>query len=400
MFKKSVMFIVMLAIMIILIGCESDDTPDPTEIIPDLTEIIPDSSENGYTWVDQQQFLTYHVWSHDGKNIMKDKYMDAHFTEVFYIPFTKKLSFNIVITDKDYRTSDYYLITRKRGSLLTESQVKFRIASASATVHESMGYSTQDEVVVIKVNSKDLNPTTSFEPMATLMIDDEKAALRVYPEGGWFTTTNIYDVNLKSATPYIDFRYRFEDTKRLITSLRLEVYHQGLDAVVATKVIQFTEDMYVNDVVIMEHIKIDGLSPKTNYIVYAYHSGTDGVSTYENIFAFTRNVTSSGIISNSIIVHAMPSLWGVIIDYQLGESATTFNYYLDNSGLVKFENKKVDVVIGVYNQSGEKISEYPIVHGLNSVEIDNQFLAQYYELKFEVLQTKDILSRYTINFLV
>jgi hypothetical protein len=357
-------------------------------------------SENAYTWKDQQQFLTYHVWSHDGKDIVKGKYMDADFTDVLYIPFTKQLSFKIVINDKDYLTSEYYLITRKRGSTQTESQIKFRIESASSTVSEKMGYSVKDEVIVIKVNGKDLNPTINFEPMAMLMVDDEMASSRVYPEGGWFTTTDIYDVDLRIATPYIDFTYRFVDTKRLITTLHLEVFHQGLNAVVATKVIQFTEDMYVDDTVIMEHIKIDGLSPRTDYIVYAYHSGTDGVSTYENVFVFTRNVKSSGINSNSIIVNAMPSLWGAIINYRLGESVTTFNYYLDNSGLVKFENEKVDVVIAIYNQSGEKITDYPVVHGRNSVDIDNQYLAKNYELKFEVIQTTDILSKYIINFSV
>jgi hypothetical protein len=388
--KKSFLVILLIIISLILIGCRQRND----------SGIYPDKTEDGYTWQDNKQYLTYHVWSNDGTDVDKEKYMDAHFTNVSYAPFSRMLEFNVVINDDDYRTSVYYIITRRRGSDRTDSQEQFKIVSANATIQRSMGYNVLNEVAIIKVNSADLNPVSVFEPMAVLWVDDEKASSRVYPEGGFFTTNYLDPVDLENKTPYVDFQYRFEDTRRLITSLRLEVYNEELDKVVATKEFIFTEDMYVDNIIHMEHIKIDGLAPDTDYIVYGYYSGTDGVFTYKNFKSFTRYVTSSGIISPGVLMNIHHDLWGTIINHQVGSKETTFHYYLDNSGLIKVRNKKVDVVISIYNYQGVKIAEYPISNGRSSIRIKNEHLSVNNELRFEVVQTDEILSTFTVYFSV
>lgn len=388
--KKYFLVILLISISLSLIGCRQRND----------SVIYPDKTEDGYTWQDNKQYLTYHVWSNDGTNVDKEKYMDAHFTNVSYAPFSRTLEFNVVINDDDYRTSVYYIITRRRGSDRTDSQEQFKIVAANATIQRSMGYNVLNEVVIIKVNRADLNPVSIFEPMAILRVDDGKASSRVYPEGGFFTTNYLDSVELENKTPYIDFQYRFEDTRRLITSLRLEVYNEELDKVVATKEIIFTEDIYVDNTINMEHIKIDGLAPDTDYIVYGYYSGTDGVFTYKNFKSFTRYVTSSGIITSGVLMNIHHGLWGTIINHQVGSKETAFHYYLDNSGLIKVRNKKVDVVISIYNYQGVKIAEYPITNGRNSIRIKNEHLSVNNELRFEVVQTAEILSTFTVYFSV
>lgn len=398
--KKFNIFVLMFLVSIIAIACDNTSfstTSLTTDVI--TSSITTTTTEENTSSILTNGYLTYYTWSHDGKNIMPSKYANIHFTNVNYTPSNKKLCFDITVSDLSYSTSDYYLITRERGTTLTESQIKFNINSPSQTLHECMGYSVTDEVVVVKDNSEDLNPTESLPVMAYVQVDDQMAELRKYPDdGGYFTTNYVTSIALEEGTPYIDFKYHLVDSERLIESLYIEVYYREFDLVVAAKEIEFTEEMYNNDVIHFDHIVIDGLTPNTEYEVYLYCSGTDGVEEYEYLYWASRNATSSGIISKSMIVSARPSLWGTIFDFEVGDTTTGFEYYLDNDGLVKYQDAPLDVVLRIYDNLNQKIAEYPMEPGNNILQVDQTYLKEYYTIKMETVQTPIILSLLQINY--
>ncbi|PKK97664.1 MAG: hypothetical protein CVV56_08470 [Tenericutes bacterium HGW-Tenericutes-1] len=398
--KKFNILWMIIIVSFIAIACDNTSITTPSTTSDEITSSITSTTTyENTTNVVNNGYLTYYTWSHDGKNIMPNKYADIHFTNVTYTPSNKKLCFDISVSDLSYSSSDYYLITRERGSTLTESQIKFNINSTSQTLHECMGYSVADEIVVIKDNSEDLNPSSAFEVMALVKVDDQMAEYRKYPDdGGYFTSNYVTSISAEVGTPYIDFKYHLVDSERLIESIYIEVYYREFDLVVAAKEIEFTEAMYQNDVIHFDHIVIDGLSPNTEFEVFLYCSGTDGVEEYEYLYWASRNATSSGIISESMIVSARPSLWGTIFNFEVGDTTTEFDYYLDNDGVVKYQDAPLDVVLRIYDNLNHKVAEYPMESGTNTVQVDKTYLKEYYTIKIETVQTPIILSSLYISY--
>jgi len=397
--KKINLLLMLILTSVIALSCDSTDIGVPTtdEISQSITTTLT-AYENTED-VLNVGYLTYYTWSHDGQNIMQNKYMDVHFTNITYTPSNKNICFDITVLDLDYTTSDYYLISRERGSTLTESQIKFNITSPSQTLHECMGYSVTDEIVVIKDNSEDLNPSSSFDVMAYVRVDDQMAEYRKYPEAGsYFTSNFIMAISADEGTPYIDLKYHLIDSQRLIDSIYIEVYYREFDIIVATKEIDFTEEMYNNDVIHFEHIVIDGLSPNTDFEVYLYCSGTDGVESYEKLYWKSLRITSSGIIGKSMVVTALPSLWGTIYNFEIGETTTGFLYLLENDGKVKFQDAPLDIVLRIYDNFNQKIAEYPMEPGNKTVQVEHAFLKENYVIKIETVQTPMTLALLKISY--
>lgn len=386
--KKILLVLAAISLSLVLFGCDRVTTSETTTST--LDDAVTEESEG---------YITIRTWSNDGSTILADKYMDAEFLNVSYTPANKQVCFDMKVFDLDYRTSDYYFLTRERGSTLTESQLKFNISMAAQTSTYCMGLSVTDEIVVVKSNSEDLNPTSMLDVMAFLQVDDAMAESRLYPEdGGYFTANIVTTKMLSESTPYVDFHFYREDSHRLLTSLYLEVYYEPFDAVIATKLIEITDEMYDGDVLEFKHIIIDGLSPDTDFEVRLYCSGNDGVEDYEYVWYATRSATSSRITDSSLIVNAMPSLWGEMYDYEIGDGVTNVSYYLCNDGKVTYQDEMLDVVLRIYDQSGTMIKEYPMETGYNSVPVEQQYIHEYDYIQMVTAQNNIVLSRMNINY--
>ncbi|MDD3477826.1 MAG: hypothetical protein PHP32_03035 [Candidatus Izemoplasmatales bacterium] len=185
--KKILLVIAAISLSLVLFGCDRVTTSETTTST--LDDAVTEESEG---------YITIRTWSNDGSTILADKYMDAEFLNVSYTPANKQVCFDMKVFDLDYRTSDYYFLTRERGSTLTESQLKFNISMAAQTSTYCMGLSVTDEIVVVKSNSDDLNPTSMLDVMALLQVDDAMAESRLYPEDGGYFTTNIVTTKMLS----------------------------------------------------------------------------------------------------------------------------------------------------------------------------------------------------------
>ena len=390
---KKLIILIILFSSAFLVACEnSEDDIDDIDIIDD----IDDDTDTNYLTIEDGN-LTYNIWTHNGKNMTAEKFAGITFSNPVYVPFTGRLCFDISINDGAYLTSDYYLITRERGTTLTESQIQINTGSNSETLYNCMGYNPTDEIVIVKRNEEDLNPTSSLEVLAWITVDDKLASLRKQTEGGYFTSNDIFSVSLDE-TPYVDFKYHMEDPERLITSILLEVYYRPFEIVVSSVRINLTEDMYVGDTITIDHIIIDDLPPGTTFDVYYYFSGTDGVDDYTDIQAGYRTVTSSTFKDASRIINSMPSLWGIIKGYTIGETTTTVDFHLVNDGKVTFEDEPIDITLNIYNSSLELIYSYPVSADQSSIEIDNQYLEEHYVLILRTVQDPLSLSLYNIDY--
>lgn len=394
-FHRYVLVTMLFWFCLLLTAC---NLPIPSTTLPSATSTTSQAMENTGTLV-VDGALRYYTWSHDGTNILKAKYVDAKFINIDYTPASRMLCFDIQMFDLDFIKSDYYLLTRKRGSTLTEEQIKFDIDTSYKTIHHCEAYDVRDEIVLVKTSTLDLNPSSSLDVMALIRVDDEYASSRKYPTSfGSFHANPSLPVVLGEKTPYVDLSYELEDPERLVESIRIEVYYREFDLVMASKDIVFTEDMYVGDVLRIEHIVFDNLSPNTEFEVYLFASGNDGVEDYENIYLVNRSAKSSIILNGSFLIHSMPSLWGTILDYEIDEATTNFRYYLDNDGRVKYQGQPMDVVFVIYDKFGNKLTEYPAVSGLNTVNIDHQYLTEFNSIRMETVQNKLILTSYQLDY--
>lgn len=355
---KKILYIMLITTMFILVSC-SNDTPSENTIIND----------GG---------LTYTSWSHDGNNILPEKYAEILITDLEYHPFTKKLCFTMDISDADYITTNYWIIKRMRGTTTTESQISFKMESYHKTFHHCEFYNPDLEIVFGLVNSKDLNPTSTIDVLAWITVDDENENSRIYPEGGhlttrYFTDDEKYIEKLEPDRPYILMDYLFTDSARLYEGIYMELYYRPFDVVYQTKEIIFTDDMYVNDTIDLDTILFEDLPPDVEFEIHFYYKGTDGVNTYDYMYFGSRTVKSTTTGMSSQIDHSYPGLWANIIDYEIGETKTTIYYELVDNGSVLFSGKHVTTEIGIYGKDF-RLAIHP---DANSIEIDNIYLENH-----------------------
>jgi hypothetical protein len=349
-----------------------------------------------------EETITYQTGSHDGSNIDSVDYANITITDYEYSPFTGRLCFNINITDTTYRASEYFIIQRERGSMLTESQVSFTIDSEIDTVYHCAGYSVEDELVIGKRNSwSNKSIFESMDVLAWIIVDDSFAEDRLRPEGGHFivkqpSPSSPVDFEFESiiGSPYIMLEYLLTDPHRVREGLFIEVYFRPFDIIVKQLEIPFTEDMYEGDQLKIEDIIIRDLPPNVSFEVHFYLKGSDGIDVYDYTHAGYRIATSSTTGFTAMTKNAYPGLYSDIKGFEIGEDSTIITYELFNPGKVKHDNEPVTLSL----TNADRDFTIELDPNETTVSVNNTLLDQFDALQIIVNETNEVLSQYNFNF--
>ena len=322
---------------------------------------------------------------------------DGNFINPEYHPIIGNLTFTLEINDENYRNSTYFVVVRELNSPNYVFLQAFTINDSQVSRFHSIDYTPGREVIVAKIEGTVYNDHVYLEPVASLLVEDLMADSRNTVSGYNIVGNSLRDIEVDE-TPYLDFTLTANDPERIISSIKAMVYYPEYSLVLDTKVFEVSEDMYLDDELSIENIIFDNLPPDKTFTIIYYMSGNDGVDDFEDVLVISKRMKTSEYALGSGVTNSYPGFWGVIHNLELNDTYTRVNLHYVNDQVLSIDDEYLTASLNVYDETGNLVTSYPLVGHMSYIDIDNEYLDDYYSLRIECDQVDDILAVYHIRY--
>lgn len=322
---------------------------------------------------------------------------DGNFVNPEYHPFIGNLTFTLEINDENYRNSTYFVVVRELNSPNYDFLQAFTIDESQVSRFHSIDYTPGKEVIVAKIDGTVYNDHVYLEPVASLLVEDLMADSRNTLSGYNMIGNSLRDIEVDE-TPYLEITLTAIDPERIISSIKAMVYYPEYGLVLDTKDFEISEEMYLDDGLSIENIIFDNLPPDKTFTIIYFMTGNDGVDDFEDFLVTSKRMTTSKYALGSGITNSYPGFWGVIHNLELNETYTRINIHYVNDQVLSIDDEYLTSSLNVYDETGHLVKSYPLVGHMSYIDIDNEYLDDYYSLRIECDQVDDLLAVYHIRY--
>lgn len=406
--------IVFFAILLVLSGCDmlgiTDNEVDDTPIIDDNDDDDNDAND-GFVdtpiWITEGMpagFRYYTLTESPGTYQAPHQYFSATFTDVTFNPVRNELCFVININDSDFKSSEYWVITRDFGSTRTDSQYSFLINRADYQGRDCIGVgSGVRELVIGKEDSEDLNATTTIPVMASIVFEDNYHSSRQRIDTVYFQPEEfeVFERLSFDEMPYLTFDIIIEDPNKITTGAVIEVIYEPFDLVVYQQFVSYDDITYQDGAYHITDVFVTDLAPEEEYEIYLYISGNDGYYDYVNAIYRSWTVETKGY--SGYREYGVHGLWLVIIDRYIDGDDLIVEYIYFNNGNVlnPYDNLPIELDANIYTDNlsdNQFVTGFSVPKDSSSIRIPLGYLDEHYSVFFETTQNQILVSKLNINF--
>jgi hypothetical protein len=251
------------------------------------------------------------------------------------------------VQDDQYRNATYYLVGRNVGTtFFGEFRIQFLVPNGTGSksacfnhVDLSIGY----EVLLTKIDRDDLNPSNTLYSVNTLTLNDSKYNMRTYVEQHSIQNDAPQTYGHGEA-PYLMFSSHFKDPGRTIDAVHVVLFDPLNKASLEAQVINITESHYDGDILKLDHLRFDGVSPKVKYLIQIFADGNDGVDDFEQI-TIGHYTYESGSYDISTVNTSHHGLFAAVTGLEvIGEDVYIY-YAFENSDDITYSDTKEPITM-------------------------------------------------------
>jgi len=345
---------VLIPIVFILISCNAIDIT--TEQTTNLTtSVLTTTSSSSGTYLQNQSYasdivIKQTIMSKEFR--LPQQFFYASFSSVKYFPITKSLTVTVVIGDADYHGAEYYLVGRYKGSP-SEERKHFVFGESSGQLtytFDNVDLSNTYEVLVTKVDSDDLNSSSTLFSVCTLELNDPHASER-YEVTKESSTNNAPEFLEADEMPFVDVSIVYADEHQAINQLIIALYSNYDKTLISDMTIDIDSSYYDNGFITLDHILFSELSPAQEYIVQIYGSGNDGVDSFTQLTLDSLLVVAPAF-ENCDIEDSFYNLFAVITKSEVIGDEVVFYYKAINNESYTYSDTHEPVTIMVSAMAG------------------------------------------------
>lgn len=299
----------------------------------------------------------FNLYAMQSISLIKDKYFYVYFTGIIYEPVINRVCILFDYQDEDYERANYYMIGRKKGTLLTAQQLTFVVPNETGSHGGCFTFMTEAtiyEILIGKIDRDDLQPSTYMEAVAVVEFADSHFSDR-------------YKVGLSTLTfdPSTDYTYdtipsesldiSIEDADQNITNVELELIEAETNILLETYTIPQTMLTWANDKLFINNFVINDLAPYLDYRVKVYVSGFDGMDDFSSILVQNQRFKSQSITDSG--GYRRHGFFAEVITIIPGDVQATMRYIAVNNQQIisSTDQQPYNFVLNVYDTTDQLI---------------------------------------------
>ncbi|MFU8793682.1 MAG: hypothetical protein ACNA7K_06625 [Acholeplasmataceae bacterium] len=406
---KQLMYVIILVLgLSMLVGCDQSlpvetpiSTPDPTtEPTPDPTiEPTPEPTEEPVLTNDAYEGLVgvpvsaleeaivtegfeFSLYTMETVSLIKDKYFQVHFKEVIYQPVKNRVCIIFDYEDEDYERATYYMVGRKKGSLLTAQQLSFVVSNPTGEhggCFTFMSEQTTYEILIGKIDKDDLNPTAHMEAVAVMTFTDKNYNQR-HKLG---TSTLAFGPSMDytyDQIPSVSLDIVIEDAAQIIDSVVIKLFEESSERLLETHIVPSNLLKWESNRLVIHDYLIDDLAPYVDYRVKVYVTGFNGIETFTEVDLINQTFKSQNITySKGFRRHGF---FAETIRVEPGDTLTTIHYLaVNDQTIVSSSNQEpYTFFLKIYDTDDQMVYETPIDVTKNSIAVPSSYTLIDYKI--------------------
>lgn len=299
--------------------------------------------------------------------------IEVRFTQVDYIPVTRKIGVAFTIHDDGWTNATYFVALMQRDSIYPTTTTFFEgygsdfPGSASFTIPDD---GNQYGIAVGKID-QDLSPSNRYHYSAWLEWEDPHFADRSFLGEVTQTNTTLPTTD-DYMSSYVSFTFTIQEPPTVLSHLTVLIREPDSDAVVGTMEINADDSVRSGGKLVVKG-EFDGLAPGVEYSVEVYGDGNDGVDSFTDLFLFRMPIASPLYEGQDYVSweSSFHGLYALIYQMEYTEDELLLSYYYHNDGTVCYEdsNRKVKLQLVCLNEEYRMAFTVEMTEGDHTVTI-------------------------------
>jgi hypothetical protein len=285
---------------------------------------------------------------------LPQKYFTGTYSNIKYTALTQELCLTAHVIDAEYQRATYYIVGRKAGtSFMGEMRIQFLVSNGigqKRVCFDRVDLSDAYEVLLTKIDLDDLNPSNALYSVNTLTLIDLKSIERNHITQ--HSLENLAPLSYeKDESPYISFSSYYNDQGKTIDKVHVVLFDPQNDSVIDFKVIDIDDSYYDQDILKLDSLRFDDVSPGMAYSVQIFADGHDGVDSFEKVTIGNYSYTSSSY-DISTINTVFHGLFAAITGIEVVEDTVHIYYAFANSDDITYSDTSLPITLVVTTQVG------------------------------------------------
>ena len=323
-----------------------DQTPVPT--VEDVEETVLPGTLESLTVTEGFEFELFAI---ESIPIIKNKYFLIEFKEISYNPVKNEICLVFTYNDPEYVHAKYYMIGREKGTYLTSQQLSYSISKPTGTHGGCFNFMNKEatyEILIGKIDSDDLNPTSYMEAVGSIEFIDKN-----------YNERKKIGRSILAINPSIDYTYdqvpsitldiNIEDVHQIIDTVILQLYDEENDTFEESFTLESSEMSWSEGILSVKDYQIDGLAPYLDYRIKMYISGYNGFEEFEGILVQTRDFKSQNVTDS--VGFRRHGFFAEIVNVDVDGTTATLSYVAVNnqSWVSSTDNNPYQFMLRIYD---------------------------------------------------